>query len=623
LSGDDEEIRLAREPDFRIGTIEVRPSTREFCIGDERSILEPRVMQVLTLLAAAQGRIVSRDELVSRCWAGRAVSEDAINRAISRVRKLSELDGGQSFQLETVPRVGYGLRRTARSEEPTAAAETSAESIANPGRRRLLILLGASGLVIAGGGAAWMLNSTRARPRIAVLPLDADTASQRVIADGLVDDLISALMTIPELDVVARSSSFALRGRKGDASRLLGAHYLIDGAVRQSGTSGNAVIDLVDAGRQSTLWSQQYPLAFNDLSLLRARVVRDATAVLNLSVSDPDLERRVDEVAYRQFFAGRSLLMQDTPDPTGAITILKQVVERAPNFSRGWSTLSNAYVAVQGPIDEAAHTPFARGAARDAARRALAINGRNAEAVAMLAAATDRTGGWAAIEKLYQHALALETSNVDALYGAGAFYADVGWNDRSIKLLRRAWELDPLNTDAAFLLLRVLEADRRDDEVESLLQEVRHRWTNDRSLWRFATRRTIWERNFREAESLIRQAPADSGSDAHYFTDLLACMRDPNSPRIATFLAPATSGSFSMPWPIAVFSLAMIGKTGPCLDLIKHIFLSAAGRQQAPTWVLLQAMMRPLWREPGLHVVLDQLGLASYWRDRGLDPLSN
>jgi hypothetical protein len=78
-----------------------------------------------------------------------------------------------------------------------------------------------------------------------------------------------------------------------------------------------------------------------------------------------------------------------------------------------------------------------------------------------------------------------------------------------------------------------------------------------------------------------------------------------------------------MPWPIAVFSLAMIGKTGPCLNLIRHIFLSAAGLQQAPTWVLLQAMMRPLWREPGLRVVLDQLGLTSYWRARERDPLSS
>src|SRR5689334_6735634 len=102
-------IDLAREPDFCLGTSRVSPSTREVFRGSERELLEPRVMQVLVALFQANGRVVSRDELIARCWEGRIVGEDAINRAIGRLRRLSEVDREASFVVETIPRVGFRL----------------------------------------------------------------------------------------------------------------------------------------------------------------------------------------------------------------------------------------------------------------------------------------------------------------------------------------------------------------------------------------------------------------------------------------------------------------------------------------------------------------------------------
>src|ERR1700691_1353146 len=90
-------VDLAREVDFSLGTSRVSPSTREVLRGADREFLEPRVMQVLVALFQANGRVVSRDELISRCWEGRIVGEDAINRAIGRLRRLSEVDREASF----------------------------------------------------------------------------------------------------------------------------------------------------------------------------------------------------------------------------------------------------------------------------------------------------------------------------------------------------------------------------------------------------------------------------------------------------------------------------------------------------------------------------------------------
>ena len=121
------EIDLAREADFLLGRLEVRPSLREIRIGGRTETLEPRVMQVLVALARADGAVISRDQLTERCWGGRIVGEDAINRCIAKVRRVAEMDGNESFAIETVTRVGYRLAhlRAATIESLTRPSEAA------------------------------------------------------------------------------------------------------------------------------------------------------------------------------------------------------------------------------------------------------------------------------------------------------------------------------------------------------------------------------------------------------------------------------------------------------------------------------------------------------------------
>ncbi|MEI9926664.1 MAG: winged helix-turn-helix domain-containing protein [Sphingomonas sp.] len=612
-STDRAEIRLADEPDFRLGDMQVRPSTRELIIGSDREILEPRVMQVLTLLAGAQGRVVSRDELIDRCWGGRIVTENALTRVISRVRRLSELDDGRSFTLETIPRVGYGLKR--------AAEPAGGDRPLDPHRRRYIAASALGVGAAALGGALWLRRGPARKVRIAVLPFDAVDPALRLQASGISEDLIGALAAIPDLDVVARASSFALdRTGKADAAKRLGATHLLDGAIQRENDAIMVSVYLVDGASASTIWSDRYRAPASEMPLIQRRIIRDVVGVLRLTLSDAAGPASIDPSAYRLFLEGRNLLGRDPPDPAAAIPLLQQAVARAPDFSRGWSALGAAYVAMQGPVDEAAYTPFARAEARAAARRAIRLDPRNGEALAMLGAAFDRAGHWDLIERLHSAALRSEPSNIDALYVAGSFYADVGWAHRSIAVLRRACALDPLNPGATFLLVRVLEAaEGTGHEVDALLADAQARWSDNRSLWRFATRRAIWQHNFPAAERLIAHAPKGAEGDAGYFADLLAGMRDPHSPRIDTFLAPVRGGPLPYTWPIFVFALGMLGQKDACVAFIRRIFLSPTGRQQAPTWVLHQAMVRDAVATPGVQDVLRQLGLVDFWRVRGRD----
>jgi DNA-binding winged helix-turn-helix (wHTH) protein len=100
-------IDLAHVRPFRIGDVDIRPASREIVRGDQREMLEPLVMQVLVALANARGEILSRDDLIDACWGGRAVSDDALNRVLSRLRALARTFG--TFEIETITKVGYRL----------------------------------------------------------------------------------------------------------------------------------------------------------------------------------------------------------------------------------------------------------------------------------------------------------------------------------------------------------------------------------------------------------------------------------------------------------------------------------------------------------------------------------
>jgi DNA-binding winged helix-turn-helix (wHTH) protein/tetratricopeptide (TPR) repeat protein len=102
-------VVLAHELPFHLGLCRIDPATRQVEGDGPAETVEPRVMQGLVALARASGAIVTRDELIERCWDGRIVSDDAINRVISRIRQIGARIGSKSFTVETITKVGYRL----------------------------------------------------------------------------------------------------------------------------------------------------------------------------------------------------------------------------------------------------------------------------------------------------------------------------------------------------------------------------------------------------------------------------------------------------------------------------------------------------------------------------------
>ncbi|HEY0802137.1 MAG TPA: SUMF1/EgtB/PvdO family nonheme iron enzyme, partial [Steroidobacteraceae bacterium] len=182
-------IDLGRETDFALGTLQVRPSSREVLADGGKEVLEPRVMQVLVALARARGAVVSRDQLVVQCWTGRVVGEDAINRCIARVRRLAEAHGG--FTIETIARVGYRL--TEGECANARSAQMAPGALSTPGRKgfRTLIIVVASALVL--GAMIYLMVAQRRDPN-ADRDLRARTLIQ--IANLVHKDLFGAAFTL-------------------------------------------------------------------------------------------------------------------------------------------------------------------------------------------------------------------------------------------------------------------------------------------------------------------------------------------------------------------------------------------------------------------------------------------
>lgn len=162
---DGSQLPLAKRPDFDLGGTRVFPS-RLLLEGPAATVpLERRVMEVLLTFVDADGAVLSRDELLERCWPGVVVGDDAVHRVIGGLRKAATAAGG-TFAIETIPRIGYRLKPLGQESDVALEVPEAAEPLnvpqpviqsaaTDPPRvsRRWLLAGGAAAL--AAGGVAW------------------------------------------------------------------------------------------------------------------------------------------------------------------------------------------------------------------------------------------------------------------------------------------------------------------------------------------------------------------------------------------------------------------------------------------------------------------------------------
>ncbi|MCL6698269.1 winged helix-turn-helix domain-containing protein [Sphingomonas sp. NSE70-1] len=161
---------LVARGDFHLGDVIVSPSNRTMTGPDGSVVIEPRVLQVLVVLADAAGTVVTRETLFGRCWGGLYVGDDSLNRTIAAIRKAASDVGSTEFDLKTIPRTGYKLTGEVREVSPQPTDETH-----RPISRRLVIGGGVAAAAI-GGGALWWATGRSNDPRFDALMARGDDA---------------------------------------------------------------------------------------------------------------------------------------------------------------------------------------------------------------------------------------------------------------------------------------------------------------------------------------------------------------------------------------------------------------------------------------------------------------
>jgi TolB-like protein len=215
---------------------------RGFLLRDGRPVaVSSKGLLLLEALVSRAGSPVAKAELMQAAWPDTAVEESNLSVQIAALRKLlGTMEDGSEWIL-TVPRVGY---RFIVLPDRERRAETEPSS---------------------------------SRPAIAVLPfvIGADNRDKEYLADGITDDIITALMRFRWFRVVSRSSSFALKGKLADSRQIardLGARYLLEGSLRQSRDRLRVSAHLVDAATGAQVWAERYDVQMSDIFALQDEI---------------------------------------------------------------------------------------------------------------------------------------------------------------------------------------------------------------------------------------------------------------------------------------------------------------------------------------------------------------
>lgn len=468
-------VVLAREAPFDLADLHVEPALRRVSRRDGAALtLEPLVMQVLVALARADGAVVTRDELVERCWGGRIVGDDSISRVISRLRKVAAGFAQGAFAIETTAKVGFRLV-SGEAAQGMAAAPGGART-----SRRSLLVGGGLVALAAGGAALWFAGREDAPPapaavqRLAVLPLAnvSEDAGQQYFADGMTEELRDRLARLPSVDVAARTSSNAAHKQGLDAKaigRELGVGYLIEGSVRRSGDLVRVTATLIDTRTGFPRWSQSYDRKLDDVFAIQGDIAQAVTGEVLGRLGGGEAARlarsaTANPEAFDAYAKGRALfdLSADRATYRAALAAFDRAVALDPNYAAAWGQRARVLAVLGNQYAAADELRGLYDAGLASARKAVALAPQSADAHAALAyQLVSGRLDFANAAKAYQQAYRFGAHNADVLIPYASFAVRTGRGRDALTAVERAVRLDPLNPRSHFGRGYVLTALRR------------------------------------------------------------------------------------------------------------------------------------------------------------------
>lgn len=323
---------------FVIGQWTVNPADGLIENGNESRCLQPRVMALLCRFAAAPGELLSRDQLITDVWEGRAMSDEPLHRCIAELRAALGDDCNAPRYIETLPRRGYRL----------VASVSGMRTSRLP---RILSYLFFPAVIILAALLSWHIStSAEETPRLLVLPLQSLSVEQdhQLLADGLTEELINALNQRVNVVVMSRTTTFSFRNDSSEALQMrkqLAVDYLVEGSIRIVGDSLRVTVQLVDAVSREQLSAQVYTQPLSVVSEVLATIATEVAREIGRSLDNPATDTSMPGFAvYRQFLEGQHLWQQDNVAAARqAVMLLESVTAAEPSYAPAHANLAAAY----------------------------------------------------------------------------------------------------------------------------------------------------------------------------------------------------------------------------------------------------------------------------------------
>jgi tetratricopeptide (TPR) repeat protein len=292
----------------------------------------------------------------------------------------------------------------------------------------------------------------------------------------LSETLIDKLSELPQLKVIARNSSFKYRGSGldlQDVAGKLGVRAIVTGRVARVGDSVNVRVEMVDAGENRQLWSEQYNRRASDLLSMQQEIAQAASDKLRLKLNGSQEQQlaksdTVNPQAYELLLKGRYAFSRSgTDNLKKSIDYYEQAVSADPNYALAYAELSLKYYILTG--QSAADPKVYMPKAESAARKALSLDDNLAEAHLAISRIYVARWQWQEGEAERKRAIELDPNNALAHDLYAQLLALLGRHDESIVQGRRARELDPLSAfTSGNLGFRLYFARRYDESIAEL-----------------------------------------------------------------------------------------------------------------------------------------------------------
>ena len=312
---------------------------------------------------------------------------------------------------------------------------------------------------------------------IAVLPfvnMSTDPENE-FFSDGISEELINALTRVEGLQVTARTSSFAFKGKNKDVRKIgkdLGVSAILEGSVRKAGNRVRITAQLIDTRDGYHIFSKVYDRVLEDIfktqDEISLEIANELRATLPGNEDQPSLVTAPTEnpEAYDSYLKGLYCWYKWTPDAAQqAIEHLQHAVDLDPGFAQAWAAMArcHTYLAAIGRVS---HCGEAYGCASESAEKAIELDPDLEDShVALALVRLFRDWDLAGSEASFLTAMSINPDSVEVLHGYSLYLAAAGRHEENVAVLEKAATIDPLNLRVRDHLARAYMATGRFDEA--------------------------------------------------------------------------------------------------------------------------------------------------------------